>query len=187
MRNSRLLMFLLATVVMSWGMAAAQQPTRRPAQKPAATSATTPARAATPASSTDPFIGVWKLNADKSHFESGSAPRTFTRTYEDRGGGTIFTITDAAGSQGAPQRAYLVYKRDGKAYPEASVGADAIRMVTVRAINPRSEELTYEGTPTLKSGTVTISADGMTMTQVLNGTTAKGKPFTNTLVFDKQP
>jgi hypothetical protein len=186
MRDSRLSMLLLVTVVLSSGTAGAQQPARRPAPKPTTTSATTPARAATSAPSTDPFIGVWKLNADKSHFESGGAPRTFTRTYEDRGGGTIFTITDAAGSQGPPTRAYLVYKRDGKPYPEAAVGADAIRMVTVRAINPRSEELSYEGTPTLKSGTVTIAPDGMTMTQVLNGTTAKGKAFTNTLVFDKQ-
>jgi len=176
-------MLLFATVVVSWGMAAPQQTARRPATKPTTTTA---ARTATPVSSADPFIGAWKLNADKSKFESGGAPRTFTRTYEDRGGGTIFTITDAAGKQGPPTRAYLVYKRDGKAYPEASVGADAIHMVTVRATSPRSEELSYEGVPTLRSGTVTISPDGMTMTQVVNGTTAKGKPFTNTLVFDKQ-
>jgi hypothetical protein len=180
MRDSRLLMLLLATVVVSWGMAAPQQPARRPAPKPTTTTA---ARTATPASSPDPFIGVWKLNADKSKYESGGAPRSFTRTYEDRGGGTIFMITDA----GPSTRAYLVYKRDGKAYPEAAVGAEAIHMVTVRATNPRREELSYEGVPTLRSGTVTISPDGMTMTQVLNGTTAKGKPFTNTLVFDKQP
>ena len=60
-------------------------------------------------------------------------------------------------------------------------------MVTVRANGPRSEELSYEGVPTLRSGTATISPDGMTLTQVLNGATAKGKAFTNTLVFDKQP
>lgn len=185
MRNSRLLMLLCAAAVVSWGMAAPQQTARRPAPKPTTTTA---ARTAAPTSSTDPFIGVWKLNADKSKFESGGAPRTFTRTYEDRGGGSIVMITEAAGKQGPPTRAYLFYRRDGKAYPEASLGADAFRMVTVRAINPRSEDFSYvdEGTPARGSGPITISADGMTMTQVLSGTTAKGKAFMNTLVFDKQ-
>jgi hypothetical protein len=188
MRDSRLLMLLLAAVVVSWGMAAPQQTARRPAPKPAATPATTPARVATPASSADPFVGVWKLNADKSKYESGGAPRSFIRTYEDRGGGTIFMITDAAGTQGPAERAYLVYKRDGKAYPEAAVGAASIRMVTVRAMNPRTEALGFivDGKASDTTSIITIAADGMTMTQVLNGKNNKG-PFTNTLVFDKQP
>jgi hypothetical protein len=183
MRGSRLLMFLLATAVLSWGIALPAQTARRPAPKPT----TTAPRTATPASSSDPFVGVWKLSAKKSQFESGGAPRSFTRTYEDRGGGTIVMITDAAGSQGPSTRAFLVYKRDGKAYPEASLGADAFRMVTVRAVNPRSEEFSYvdEGTAARGAGPITISPDGMTMTQVLSGTTAKGKAFMNTLVFDK--
>jgi hypothetical protein len=178
-------MLLLAAAVVSWGMAAPQQTARRPAAKPTTAPA---ARTAAPASSADPFVGVWKLSAKKSQFESGSAPRSFTRTYEDRGGGTIVMITDAAGSQGPSTRAYLLYKRDGKAYPEASLGADAFRMVTVRATGPRSEDFSYvdEGTSARGSGPITISPDGMTMTQVLSGTTAKGKAFMNTLVFDRQ-
>ncbi|HEY7185285.1 MAG TPA: hypothetical protein VH436_01990 [Vicinamibacterales bacterium] len=185
MRDSRRVMLLLAAAVVSWGMAAPQQTARPPAAKPTTAPA---ARTAAPASSTDPFVGVWKLSAKKSQFESGGAPRSFTRTYEDRGGGTIVMITDAAGSQGPSTRAYLLYKRDGKAYPEASLGADAFRMVTVRATGPRSEDFSYvdEGTSARGSGPITISPDGMTMTQVLSGTTAKGKAFMNTLVFDRQ-
>ena len=38
-----------------------------------------------------------------------------------------------------------------------------------------------------QGSTITISADGMTMTQVVNGRDAKGKAFTNTIVYDKQP
>ena len=34
--------------------------------------------------------------------------------------------------------------------------------------------------------TVSVSADGRTMTQVLTGKTGQGRAFTNTLVFDKQ-
>src|SRR5687767_12344088 len=136
----------------------------------------------------DPFIGVWKLSAEKSKYESGGAPKSFTRTYEDRGGGTIFMTTDVTVPQGSA-RAYLVYRRDGKAYPEAAVGAEAIRMVSVNAVNPRTEDVYFiiDGKTAEKPSTITISADGQTMTQIVNGKNSKGQPFTNTVVYDRQP
>jgi hypothetical protein len=186
MRDSRrIVMFVLATSVLSWGISAtAQNP-----PKPTTTKPTTakPRPAATSLRTRDPFIGLWKLNPQKSKYESGGAPKSFTRTYEDRGGGTVFMITDAATAQGST-RAYLVYKRDGKPYPEAAVGADSIRMVTVRAVDPRTEEIFFiiDGKTSEMPSTITISADGMTMTQVLSGKNARGA-FTNTVVYDKQP
>ena len=140
-------------------------------------------RASQPAKAKDPFIGVWKLSAEKSKYESGGAPASFTRTYEDRGGGTIFLTTDVGS-----MRAYLVYRRDGKPYPEAAVGAASIRLVTVNAVNPRTEDVYFivDGKTSETPSTITISADGMTMTQVVNGKNSKGQPFTNTVVYDKQ-
>ena len=154
--------------------------TTAPARRPAATT-TTPARI-------DPFIGVWRLSADKSRYESGGAPKGFTRTYEDRGNGTIVMTTDVVTAQGT-SRSYLVYKRDGKPYPESAIGVEAIRLVTVKAIDRNTEELAMtvgdkpENTATM---TVSVSSDGSTMTQVLTGKTSQGRGFTNTLVFDKQ-
>jgi hypothetical protein len=144
-------------------------------------------RPAAAAASRDPFVGVWKLSAEKSNYESGGAPKSFVRTYEDRGGGTIFMTTDVTIPQGSA-RAYLVYRRDGKPYPEAAAGADSIRMVSVTSVNPRTEDVYFivDGKTPEKPSTITISPDGMTMTQVVNGTTSKGKPFTNTVVYDKQ-
>jgi len=139
MRNARhALILLVGLLVLSSGVVAAPQRASRPA-KPAAASPTPP-RAATVPTRTDPFVGVWKLNAAKSKYESGGAPTSFTRTYEDRGGGTIFMTTDVSIPQGST-RAYLVYRRDGKPYPEAAAGAEAIRMVTVRSIDPRTESM----------------------------------------------
>ena len=171
MRSSRpLLMLVLAASVLSAGVSA---------QKPV--------RSAKAGLASDPFIGVWKLSADKSKYESGGAPKSFTRTYEERGDGTIFMTTDVTMPQGSA-RAYLVYRRDGKPYPEAAVGAESIRMVTVKAIDPRTEDIYFivDGKTSEKPSTVTISADGMTMTQVVNGMNSKGKAFTNTVVYDKQ-
>ena len=173
MRNSIRLVIVLLAAVMSSGVVAAQQK---------------PARAARPAAARDPFIGVWKLSAEKSTYESGGAPKSFVRTYEDRGGGTIFMTTDVIVPQGSA-RAYLVYRRDGKPYPEAAAGAESIRMVTVRSVDPRTEDVYFivDGKTSDKPSTITISADGQTMTQVVNGTTSKGKPFTNSVVYERQP
>ena len=175
MCNARRVSVILgAMLVLSTGLSAAwQQPARR---------------AVAPAAARDPFIGVWKLSAEKSTYESGGAPRSFTRTYEDRGGGTIFMTTDVTIPQGST-RAYLVYRRDGKPYPEAALGAESIRMVSVRAVDPRTEDVYFiiDGKTSEKPSTITISRDDTTMTQVVNGTNSKGQPFTNTVIYDRQP
>ena len=96
--------------------------------------------------------------------------------------------TDVTIPQGST-RTYVVYRRDGKPYPEAAVGAASIRMVTITAIDSRTEDVDVlvNGTASQTPSTITISADGMTMTQVVSGRDAKGKGFTNTVVYDKQP
>ena len=189
MRGSRrVLMVLFATLAISPALLASQQPASKPVT-PATPSATPPAarRAVTPARTKDPFIGVWRLNPEKSTYESGSAPSSFTRTYEDRGGGTIFMTTDVTAPQGSV-RAFLVYRRDGKPYPEAAAGAEAIRMVAVHAVDRRTEDvyLIVDGKRSEKPNSITISADGMTMTQVVSARNSKGQAFTNTVVYDKQ-
>jgi hypothetical protein len=187
MRNTRhALILLMAILVLSSVVVASPQAPSRPT-KPAAVSPT-PRRDVTAPNTKDPFIGVWKLNPGKSKYESGGAPTSFTRTYEDRGGGTIFMTTDVTIPQGST-RAYLVYRRDGKPYPEAAVGVQSIRMVSVKATDPRTEDvyLVVDGKTSETPSTITISADGMTMTQVVGGRDTKGKAFTNTIVYDKQP
>jgi hypothetical protein len=188
MRNSRhALILLVSIVVFSSAVVAMPQTASRPA-RPAAVPRPTPRPSVTTPTTKDPFVGVWKLNREKSKYESGGAPTSFTRTYEDRGGGTIFMTTDVTIPQGST-RAYLVYRRDGKPYPEAAVGVNSIRMVSVMATDPRTEDvyLIIDGKASDQPSTITISADGMTMTQVVSGRDAKGKAFTNTIVYDKQP
>ena len=186
--SPRLSIAIVATVALLPGLASGQNPPRP--VKPAVPAASTPAprRAVTPAKTKDPFVGVWKLSAEKSKYESGGAPRSFTRTYEDRGGGTMFMTTDV-GLPNGNIRAYLVYRRDGMPYPEAAVGADAIRMVSVKSVDRRTEDVYFivDGKTSETPSTISISADGMTMTQVVNGKNSKGQAFTNTVVYDKQP
>jgi hypothetical protein len=175
------------------GLSEAQQKptTTRPRPTTATTKTTTttkPRPAAAAQTARDPFVGAWMLNPETSKYETGGPPKRLTRTYEDRGGGTMFMTTDVVTAQGTAY-SYLVYKRDGKPYPEAAVGADSVRLVIVRSIDPRTEELFFfvDGKPSDKPSTITISADGMTMTQVVTVRNSKGQPFTNTVVYDRQP
>jgi hypothetical protein len=176
---------LIAGLVLSCGTIAFAQSAQKPAPKPTARTA----RATPTPPRTDPFVGVWQLSAEKSKYESGGPPKGFTRTYEDRGSGTIFMTTDVVTAQGTT-RSYLVYKRDGKPYPEAALGVESIRLVMVKAVDRYTEELAFTvgGKPAENTTTITVSVsrDGRTMTQVLSGKSAQGRTFTNTLIFDKQ-
>ena len=186
MRNPRrTFVKLIVALVLSCSTIAFAQTKPKPTAKPPA-----PAPRLTAPAPSDPFVGVWQLSAEKSKYESGGPPKGFIRTYEDRGDGTIFMTTDVVTAQGTT-RSYLVYKRDGKPYPEAALGVESIRLVLVKAIDRYTEAMafTVSGKPVENNTTITVSvsADGKTMTQTLSGKTSQGRAFTNTLVFDKQP
>ena len=144
--------------------------------------------AATVGAQNDPFIGVWKVNPEKSVYEAGRAPRSFVRTYEDRGGGTILLTVESISAAGAASRLFLVYKRDGKPYPESTTGARAVRMVAVRAVDNFTEEVAAAGTTPAGDGgnTLNVSRDRKTLTQTMKGVAPDGRPYTNTIVYDRQ-
>jgi hypothetical protein len=136
----------------------------------------------------DPFAGVWRLIVEKSVYEAGRPPRSFTRTYEDRGGGVILLTVESVSASGATTRAYLVYKRDGKPYPEAAAGTRSVRMVAVRAVDNNTEEVTVvtDGRATDGANTLSVSRDRKTLTQTLKGITTDGRPYTNVVVYERQ-
>jgi hypothetical protein len=146
------------------------------------------AGAATVGAQNDPFIGVWKVNPEKSVYEAGRAPRSFVRSYEDRGGGTILLTVDSVSAAGAASRLFLVYKRDGKPYPESTIGARAVRMLAVRAVDNFTEEVTVAGaTPGGDGGnTLAVSRDRKTLTQTMKGVAPDGRPYTNVVVYERQ-
>ena len=134
----------------------------------------------------DPFIGVWKVNPDKSTYEAGRPPRSFTRSYEDGGGGTVLLTVDSVSAAGASSRVFVVYKRDNKPYPESAVGARAVRMIAVRAVDNFTEEVAVVGATGDGPNTLMVSRDRKTLTQIMKGTTPDGRPYTNIVVYEKQ-
>ena len=131
------------------------------------------------------MAGTWKLNAAKSTFSPGPAPKSMTIVYTPAD--DMLTIAvDVEPATGAPQKWAMTAAYDGKDHPvTGNPDADTISM---KRINDTTGESTFK-----KSGKVmavntrVLSADGKTLTITTKGTTSDGKPRHDVGVYDKQP
>src|SRR5262245_15616945 len=64
----------------------------------------------------NPIIGTWRLNLEKSKFESGPPPKGQTRQYSQRTDGLIVATIWSINAQGNPSFTQTVSKYDGKEY-----------------------------------------------------------------------
>src|SRR6058998_3442701 len=81
----------------------------------------------------DPRIGSWKLDVGKSKF-AGTPPKSVTRVYEDRGGGIVLSTITTTPASGAANVLFVLYKVDGKEYPQVPRGAETTNTVTQRLV-----------------------------------------------------
>ncbi len=132
-------------------------------------------------------FGTWNLNLQKSTFAPGTAPKSDTRVYEDRGGGVVMSTHTTINQQG--QEALTIYaaKFDGKQYPVATRGLGALSTIAFQVIDPYSESfvLTRDGKVAVR-GTTTVSKDGKTLTMTLNTTNAQGQTSQGISIYEKQ-
>ena len=132
----------------------------------------------------DASVGKWKLNLAKSKYDPGPPPKSATRTHEAQGEGLKVTA-EGVNAEGKPiSQSYTVHY-DGKDYPvTGSADYDTIA-------GKRLDAYTVEGTVKKAGKAVgtfkrTVSKDGKVMTITATGTNAKGQPFKNVLVYEKQ-
>jgi hypothetical protein len=79
----------------------------------------------------DPMVGTWVLNAKKSAFKPGPAPRSQTRVYREAQGGIIGTVVTVA-ADGKVTTVEYPLNYDGLPHPVAgSPDMDSIKMVQV--------------------------------------------------------
>jgi hypothetical protein len=138
----------------------------------------------TVAQAADNQAGTWKLNAAKSKYSPGPAPKEGTLTIESQADGLKFTIhgTDA---QGNPVHFEFSPKFDGKDYPmTGNPEADAI---SLKRIDDYAIETVGKkgGKPVMTTRSV-VSKDGKTRTTTQTGKNSKGQAVKNTIVYDKQ-
>jgi hypothetical protein len=140
--------------------------------------------ATTVASAADPVLGTWTLNADKSKYHDGTAPKSMTRTYTAGATGTEMKVTGvAADGTAISQTATLTY--DGKDC--AITGAPAYDTLSLTKINGTTvrSELKKDG-KSVGQTTRTISGKGKLLTLSTALKTAKGGTTHDVAVFDKQ-
>ena len=136
------------------------------------------------AQASDPWIGNWKQNIEKSTFDAGpkptvpgvlkleAAPNGMMKTTLDQGQGRQVTESVAAfDGKDTPVK--------GSPNPNQTV---ALRKIDARTFEAQNKS---DGKPTVTTR-VTISADGKTLTATQSGANVQGQAIKNSLVFEKQ-
>ena len=137
---------------------------------------------AAPAS--DPVIGTWQLNVAKSKFSPGPAPKSDTRTYAATDQGIMMTWK-SVGADGKEMVAKSTFKADGNDYPAS--GAPNFDSLSLKQVDDHTVQSTQKmGGKVIGTTTRTVSKDGKVLTLNSKGTSAKGVPYDNVMVYDKQ-
>jgi hypothetical protein len=131
----------------------------------------------------DMSLGAWKLNENKSKFSPG-APKTTISMYEASGDDIRVTL-DGTGFDGQPSHTEWTGKFDGKDYPISGSSTQTSRSY-VKVDDHTLKINVKNGDQVILHGIIVTSADGMTRTVKASGTSADGKKFSYTAVYDKQ-
>ncbi len=130
--------------------------------------------------SSDPLIGSWKLNVEKSKgAKSGST------TIEAVGQGVRFTV-DLEGADGTVSHWSFTGNYDGKDNPVTGNSpwgnSAALTRVDARTIRITSKQAGKVMTTSM----IVLSADGKTRTTITRGTDLKGQPVDVVSLYEKQ-
>jgi len=132
----------------------------------------------------DHWVGTWKLNAEKSKYSPGPAPKSMTLKFEATPEGIKLT-SEGVDAEGKATKGGYASKFDGKEVTMA--GNPNADTAAPKKIDDNSYSNTWK-----KAGKVTIttkgvvSPDGKTLTITQTGTDAQGRPVNSTAVFEKQ-
>jgi len=146
----------------------------------------------------DPIIGVWALNVERSVYSPGPRPPSdlvSLRHYTPMDGGWIRFTNTSVNAQGEPTFGMGVFKVDGQRHPAHNIQTLALMMTSgqassltrsYRRIDARAVEfITYtDGVASLPSVRA-VAADGMTFTETTRGTNAQGVAVSNVVVWDR--
>ena len=133
------------------------------------------------AQSTNPLVGTWKLNVEKSKapYKSG------TTVVEAVGDGVKF-IVDLVGTDGTTNHWEIAAQYDGKEHPVKGTSPYGDSS-SLKRVDPRTTEITnkYHG-KVINTQTIVVSADGKTRTTTTKGTDTKGQKIDAVSFYEKQ-
>jgi hypothetical protein len=133
----------------------------------------------------DPMMGTWKLNESKSKLTRGTSKNTKV-VYDDHLIRNKVTVTaDGVDADGKPVHSEWRGKFNGKDY-EVTGDPIADTRAYTKVNDQTLDMIVKKGGKVVAQGRIVVSADGKSRVATVNGTTAKGKKFTNTAVYDKE-
>ena len=130
----------------------------------------------------NPFVGTWKLNVEKSKYDPGPAPQSATRTW-DASGMVMVNGVSAAGK--ANSYGYTI-KDDGKEYATMGAIPNTADKISSKKLDANTYEAKFTKAGTqVEVTTFKLSNGGKTLTIHAKGSTPAG-PFDNLQVWEKQ-
>ena len=138
------------------------------------------------AQSSDPWIGTWKVNLEKSTYSPGPKPKAGATVKIEPAAGGIKTTIDGVNAEGQKTHTESGGAFDGKDNPVKGA-QNPDQTAALRKIDARTYETQTKvgGKPTVLTR-ITISADGKTLTATQSGTNPQGQAVKNVIVADKQ-
>jgi hypothetical protein len=132
----------------------------------------------------NPFVGTWKMNADKSKLTGADAIQNVTVKYE-MDGGQMKASVEGTNAQGQPVSFTYQAPLDGK--PGTASGAPTFDGILIHQVSSHSLRVTgKKGDKVVFTDRRMVSKDGKTLTIMRSGTDGEGKAYQSTIVFDKQ-
>ena len=132
----------------------------------------------------DVRLGNWKFNAAKSKSTSSNPIKVQTDAVEASPDGKVTTNRTGQMADGTAFKYSFSYKYDGRDYPVKGAPFDMISVKRIDA-NTTNFEVSKSGSKYQMKGQTVISRDAQTKTITSQGTDAAGKPFSQTLVFNR--
>ena len=132
---------------------------------------------------TDPHVGTWVLNVEKSKYAPGTAPKSQTSVFAAAGQG-IKVTTAAVTATGKTNTEYTA-SFDGKDHPVK--GNPDWDTTAIKRVDARTIEFTRKrGGKVVQTARSVVAADGKTRTVTVTGVNAQGQKVNTVALYIKK-
>jgi hypothetical protein len=122
----------------------------------------------------NPFVGTWKLNVEKSKYEPGPPPKESTRVWDASGKVDVQSI-DASGK---PRQYGYVVTLDGKASPTTGAVPSGADTAVFKQLDRNTIEVNFtKAGMHVETAKFALSKDGKSMTLTAKGVLPNGTAF----------
>jgi hypothetical protein len=131
------------------------------------------------------LFGTWKVNAAKSKYSPGPAPKSSIAKWEAFQGGVKLTV-DVVPAEGETQHWESSGKFDSKDNPVKGNNPDGDSMAFSKIDARTYKGVTKKGGKVTLTARIVVAADGKTRITTQTGTNGQGQTVNNTMFYEKQ-